>query len=219
MAVRSIFSAEVETKSYVYAMRMIGKDALPGAVADTLNAVANANVKPMQKNVKKEFRVRTPYTINSIKQLRYAKGKSIERMFSQVGSLSKYLWMHDKGMTKTGIDGGPIPIASDFIRARKSAMGIIRKVYRISKSEKFREGDMGDAPYFVGIPKGGGRPLGVYERTNHNKKLYLLRNLETDKATLKRTNWFTAALVKYGTAQFIKAQFIKQTQRRLKKYQ
>lgn len=53
MAVRSMFSAEVETKQYIYAMRMISKDALPGAVADTLNSVADANVKPMQKNVKK----------------------------------------------------------------------------------------------------------------------------------------------------------------------
>ncbi len=224
MAVRSIFSAEVETKSYVYAMRMIGKDVLPSAIADTLNGVAEANVKPMQANVKK-MNIRTPFTLKSIKQLRFARGRAIDRMFSQVGSLSSYLWMHDEGLTKTGVDGGPIPIAWDMARSRKSAMGIIRKVYRIDKNEKFRPGDFGTqagyARYFIGTPKGSakGKPRreGVYERGYNNKRLHMLRNLETDKATLKRTNWFTNPLKKYGTAQFIKAIFIKQAQRRLRR--
>ena len=218
-----MFSAEVDTKSYIYAMKMIGHDALPHAVADTLNAVADANVKPMRKNVQK-MKVRTPFTLKSIKQLRWAKGTAIERMYSQVGSISSYLWMHDKGYTKTGMNGGAIPIATKSARSRKSDMGIIRKVFRLSKSQNISGGEIGNTNagrLLVMKPRGLNRRKGIYleQRQKKSTRLTMLRNLETNQARLKPTGWFSNVLKKYGTAQFIKAQFIKQAQKRLRKYQ
>lgn len=68
------WSANIDTRSYMAAMRILGKQVLPTVMADTLNGVAAANAKQMKKNVEKRMIVRTKFTTNSIRQDRHARG-------------------------------------------------------------------------------------------------------------------------------------------------
>ena len=157
--------------------------------------------------------------------LNKAKGQNIARMFSAAGSFSPYLWTQDpdKGgaYTQRGKDGGPLPIATLRTRTGKSAQKAIRKTYRLTASENFRPGSFGQnsaGTMFVGKPRGGNRRYGVYQRTNSNKKLYMLRNLETSEAKIKDTNFHDNAVRKYGTWQFTRAQFIRKAKAMEAKY-
>lgn len=210
------FSADVDIRKYMAAMRFISKEALPDAVAESLNAPAEAIEKAARKNVKRDLTIRTKFTVNSIRQDRHARGQNIERMFSRVGSISPYLWMHDKGYKAEGISGDPLPIPTTEARTSKSIQRAISKKYRIGKNERIQPGMYSSIPtMFTGKPKGGDRPYGIYKRANRNNKLVMLRNLEHDDAKIPATHWFSKPVKKYGSMQFIKAQFIKIAKRKL----
>ncbi len=225
------FWADVDTRSLMLALKMLGKDTLPDTIAETLNRTADAVTRQSLRNVNKELIVRTKYTTNSLKSkratpyyaLNKAKGRSIHRMFSRAGTISPYLGIQETGGTTTGAGGGPLPIPDEKIRTNKSLQRAIQKKYRISEEEKLRPGAWGrqtGARYFIGIPKGSRfRTYGLYERGYNNKRLQLLRNLEHEQATIPATHWFTNAVRKYGTPQFIKAQFERAARRRLSKFQ
>lgn len=209
---KGMFSANVEMKSYITAMKIISRDALPDSVAECLNSAADASQKQMKKNVSKDMTVRTPFTLKSIKQDRTARGNNIARMFSRVASVSPYLPIHDEGGTKEA-KNKKIPIATDTARTGKNPKKKIARRFYINRIQ------FGDGRFFIGKPKGGGRRLGIYERTNKNKKLRMIRNLESSSVRIKKNNWFSGAIKKYGTSQFIAAQFKRAAQKRLKRFQ
>lgn len=225
------FYAHVDYKQWARQFTKLKNEDIPACAAYSLNATADAVTKAQIKTAKRIFTVRTQYTLNSMKSgraapflaLNKALGKNIDRMFSAAGSFSPYLWMHDPArgsFIQRGKDG-PIPIATLRTRTSKSAQKAIRKVYRLSGSDKFTPGGFGQnssGTMFVGRPKGGGRRYGVYQRTNNNKRLYMLRNLETSEAKIKDTNFHDNAVKKYGTWQFTRAQFIRHAQKMEAKY-
>lgn len=194
---------------------MIEKDMAPKMIAETLNRTADAVTKQQIRNVKTRLTVRTPFTLRSMEMsrarpyraLNKASGKNLSRMFSRAGTVSKYLWMQE-GFTKKGQGGGPIPIARDLTRAGGTRSGIVRRMYRLSKGASFPAGEFGTSgKQFVGRPKGGNRPLGLYERRNKNTRLMMLRSLTTRQVQIKDTNFHDDAVRRYGTRQFIAAQF------------
>jgi hypothetical protein len=203
----SDFRADVDTRSYMIAMRALGRDALPGAVADALNAPAAAIEKRARSNVKRQMTVRTPFTLNSIRHDRRARGANIGRMFSRVGSISPYLAIHDEG---------------GVIRAKRRRVAIPTLQARVGRnisrriSGKYALGRYDDRTrFFTGRPKGGNRPLGIYERYQSNKRLRMIRNLESDQVRIRRRDWFSEPVRRYGTRQFITAQFKGSAQRRI----
>lgn len=215
------FPVDIDTRKYMMAMKIYSKEALPKAVAETLNRTADAVTKQQIKNVKKDLTIRTPFTLRSMeargarpyKALNKARGKNVDRMFSRAGTFSNYLWMQEDNFTKTGMNG-PVPIPTLAARIGKNEKKSIRKKYRLAPGQSTKSGS-GDN-WFIGIPKGKVKPKGLYERTNKNKKLRMLRNLEHDETKIKGTHFHSDSVKKYGTQQFIKAQFIKVSKRILK---
>jgi len=202
---------------------MIEKDLAPKMIAETLNRTADAVTKEQIRNVKTRLTVRTPFTLRSMEMsrarpyraLNKASGKNLSRMFSRAGTVSKYLWMQE-GFTKKGQGGGPIPIARDLTRAGGTRSGIVRRMYRLAKGTSFTSGEFGaSGKQFVGRPKGGSRPLGLYERRSKNTRLMMLRSLTVSQVKIKDTNFHDDAVRRYGTKRFIAAQFRTLAQREI----
>jgi hypothetical protein len=173
-------------------------------------------------NVKRRMIVRTQYTLKSMalsrarpyRALNKARGRNLSTMFSRAGTVSRYLWMQE-GATKKGI-GGPVPIPRLITRGGKSIRGIVRPAYRLKKSQRLTIGEQGDdGRRFVGVPRGGNRPLGLYERSGNNKRLAMLRLLTHDEVKIKDTDFHDDAVRRYGARQFIAAQFRRIAQREL----
>lgn len=198
MAKNDLF-ADVDIKQYMAAMKMLDKSLLPRMVAETLNGTAEAVEKQGKKNAQNRLTIRTKFTLNSIRQDRHARGDNIERMYSRVGSISDYLWKHDEGHTQEA-KNSRIPIPTPQARTGKNPNKRIARRYAMNSVS------FGGGRFFMGEPKGGG-PLGIYERYQKNKRLRLIRNLEESRVKIPATYWFSDAVKKYGTAQFVKAQF------------
>jgi len=210
-------NADIDTKAYMKAMKVIRKDALPGAVADTLNGTADAVTKQQIRNVKSDFIIRTKFTINSMqrkgKAINHARGKNVDRMFSRAGTFSAYLWKQEDDNEIEGMNG-PKPIPTLAARTSKNLRKAVRKKYRLRESQSLQPGNFGQNQ-FIGKPSEG-RRYGIYERYGKGK-LRMIRNLESDSVKIKGKHFHSRAVRKYGTAQFIKAQFAKQAKKRLKR--
>lgn len=214
-------NATIDSKAYMKAMRVISKDAYPKAVAETLNDTAEAVTKQQIRNVKKDLIVRTKFTINSMQRrggpINTARGKNVDRMFSRAGTFSQYLWLQEDDNEIEGIDG-PKPIATLQARTSKSLHRTVRKAYRLKKSATLQPGAFGeDGKKFIGTPRGGNRRYGLYERTNNNKRLKMIRNLESDSVRIKGKHFHSNAVKRYGTQQYISAKFKKNAEKALRR--
>ena len=225
MKTSPILDIDVDTKSCEKAMRLIAKDALPVAAAATLNQTADMITSQQLKNVKRDFTVRTPYTLKSMesgrarpyKALNKAKGKNVDRMFSRVGSYSKYLWMQEDGGDFKAESGGAVPIATEQARTSKSDKKPIAKRHRLPPGE-LKDGPYGnDGNQFIGTPKGGGRPRGLYLRDRNNKRLTMLRNLMSEIIHIKPTHFHKAAVKAKGSDQQIAHRFVKNAEKEIQK--
>ncbi|MDC7218645.1 MAG: hypothetical protein PQJ59_01820 [Spirochaetales bacterium] len=216
---KPLVSMNVETRALTTAMKVIEKDALPRAVADTLNQAADAVTKQQIRNVKSLFTIRTPYTLKSMtvnrakpyKALNKAMGKNVNKMFSRAGTFSKYLWKQEDGGTFRAQAGGPVPIATKAARTSKSPKRAIAKRFRLSPGS-LKQGDYPEIKNsFIGTPTNGGK-LGLYVRSG--KKLTMLRNLDHDRVKIKKTGFHSEAVNKFGNERVITALF----KRAAKKY-
>jgi len=131
-------------------------------------------------------------------------------MHSRTSSISPYLAIQNYGGTIKA-QGQRIPIPTLQARTSKSIQRSIARRYRMNQLGSFD----GGSKFFMGKPKGGDRPIGIWERYQGNKKLRMIRNLEKSRVEIKGVHWHDDAVKKYGTRQFIRAQFIKHAKRRV----
>ena len=223
------FPIDVDTRKYKIALKIYGREALPKAVAETLNRTAEAVTKQQIKNVKRDLNVRTNFTIWSMRRksakpylaINKATGNNLNRMFSRAGTFSKYLWMQEGNFTKKGLkDHVAIPTLST--RVGKNIKKTVRETYRLKRTQSLSDGGVGftnrkgkqTGSGFIGVPKGMSR-RGMYLR--QGKSLVMLRNLEHKDVKIKGVGFHSKAVKKYGTEQFIKAQFFKVSKRILKR--
>ena len=215
---KTAFPVDVDTTKYTLALKIYGRKALPKAVAETLNNTADAVTKQQIKNVKKDLRVRTKYTLNSMQRrghsINQARGLNVDRMFSRAGTFSRYLWTQEENFTKKGMSG-PVPIPTLSARVGKNIQKTIRKQYRLLPAQSLVDGGI-DSKTFIGTPRGGSRKRGLYARNKGNKYLVMMRNLEHKEVKIKGKHFHSSALKRYGTQQFIKAQFLKASKKILK---
>lgn len=217
---RGSFWADVETQKYMTALRIIDRDALPQAVALTLNRTADAVTNAARGNIERRLIVRTRFTTNSLTNqrarpfsaLNKAMGASVDRMFSRAGSFSPYLLIQDAGGTISA-GGRRLPIPTVAARTGQNLRRSIRKAYRMDQIGNVDS----SGRFFIGRPKGGGRPLGIYERHGNNKRLRMIRNLSQSSVTVPASRWFSDAVARFGTPQFIRAQFLRAARERLER--
>ncbi len=234
MGNRAVMSATVNTKAFTLAMKALSKEAFPSAMADTLNQTADAVTKQQIKNVKESFTIRTQFTLRSMeskkakpyKALNKATGKDIRKMFSRVGTFSKYLWKQEDGGRFTG-KNGIVPIATIKARTSKSLAKAIAKRHRLKASDNVSKngtftGASGYSRHFIGTPKGGKmmggpRRRGLYERSGNNKKLTMLRNLESRSIRIKKTGFHSRAIKQHASNRHITARFCKNARNEIRK--
>lgn len=213
------FDMTTDTKAWMMAMKIIGKDALPESVAETLNITADAVTKQQMKNVQSDFIVRTKFTMNSMKSgrakpylaLNKARGKNMKTMFSRSGTFSSYLWKQEEGGTFSGVDG-PVPIATLEARTSKSKKKAIARRYRIKKTMPLDNGSI-ENNQFIGVVNG---KRGLYQRTKKGG-LSMLRNLGSNKIRIRGTGFHSKAVDKKGTNQLVSTRFRRIAQKKIDK--
>ena len=202
-------------------MRLLGREVLPQVIAETLNETADAVTRRSLQYLQKRLTVRTKFTTNSLTRagarpyqaLNKARGQNIQRMFSRAGSISPYLGIQDTGGTKGPRRGSRVPIPTRNARTGRNINKSIAARYNLG-----RMGDIaGDGRYFIGVPKGNQGPLGLYERYQNNRRLRMLRNLESAQVDVPATNWHSDAADEMGQPRFIRARFKRRAQQRLQR--
>lgn len=224
----SAFDMNTDTKVWMKTMKLIGNDALPDSVSETLNVTADSVTKQQIKNAG-QFIIRTPFTLRSMqssrakpyKALNKAKGKNIQRMFSRSGTFSTYLWKQENGGTFAGLDG-PVPIATDSARTSKNHKKAVAKRFRIKESDPLKDGAFGDTgKQFIGSPRGvvngKARARGIYVRSGNNKRLTMLRNLESKSIKIKGTKFHAKAVDRKATKALVSTRFRRIAQKKLDK--
>lgn len=213
------FDMTTDTKVWMKTMKLIGNDALPESVAETLNITADAVTKQQIKNVKSDFTIRNKFTLNSMKSgrakpylaLNKAGGTNLQRMFSRAGTFSRYLWKQEKGGTFEGIDG-PVPIATKNARTSRKLIKSISRKNRLSASMSLDDGLVG-LDQFIGTVNG---KRGLYQRTKKGG-LMMLRNLDSDSIKIKGTNFHQKAVDMKATKTLVSTRFRRIAQKRINK--
>jgi hypothetical protein len=216
-----MISVRTDSKALLNALKMLGGKLAPEAVSKTLNQTADAVGNKARRNAKSRLKIRRPYSLNSIKQDRKAKGNIIERMFSRVVVGAKYMVAQELGLDSEPRGGySQVPIPSEFSRGGK-IMGIIKQMFRLNKLEPGNIGGKydgaGTTRFFIGKPKGGSRKMGIWFRHNKNKKLTMIRSLTQTKVVQKPVKFFQDAVRKFGSNQYLIAMFSKNAQEAIKK--
>ena len=152
----------MDNDAAIKALANFGLKKAPKIVAKTLNQTAEAVTNQLQRNIKRQFILRSKFTLRSTvspcarpyKALNKASGRSIARMFSRAGSASPYLWKQEDGGIFAAKKGGAYPVATTKSRVSGSLRRAVRKAYRLPLQSLTdgEYGEIGDA--FIGVPKG-----------------------------------------------------------------
>ena len=195
------FKAQLNSKNYIAFLKTLGNDLLPKTIAKTLNSAAAATTKQFKKNVKKNFTIRSNFTLNSIRNDRIAKGNNIDAMQSRVVSVSPYLDKQEFGSTEERVN---IPTLAT--RSGNFA-NTVKNILRMNRIGKFVSTGNSSRSFFLGTPKGENRSFGIWMRSNKNKKLTKIRNIAQGKIRIKKKPSLQPAIDKYGTPQYIESVF------------
>jgi hypothetical protein len=200
-----------------------GKQALPYAIRDTLNAAAFQTAEMAKDEIGHRFIERNAYTRRSV---RYKKtfSRDIKRMESSAGSVQEYLQKQEEGFTesKSGKHGVPIPssAAAGQMGARLRTRKLQRKNWlssiNLSSSRVKGRGrtvvavrdavESGRRVVFIdGRSDHYGRPTGMYRVVGGRKggrgwpkgaRLQLIYDLERSSVRTKAHPWLEPATKK-----------------------
>ena len=197
----------VEAKALERQLRQYQKDALPKAVAASLNAVSLAAHRQSERNVRTRFTIRNRFTLRSLKRWSANPKPDIRRINSVTGTISSYLPLQEEGGT---------------VRARRQKMAIPTKSARISRSKsrpvatRFRMNRMGDVgrgnKFFMMRSRAG--KLGIFTRRT-KRKLVMVRDLSVRSFHLRPRRWHRDAIRKFNRRSLYMSVFIREAKKGL----
>lgn len=186
---------------YEQALKKLGDQALPAAVAECINNVASFAHANQARVLRSKFTLRNQYTERSLRFYKASPKAKIEKINAVAGTVSEYLPLHESGGLRRPKQGRKVPVATMAARGGKAA-AVVRK--------KYRAGSLGENQ-FVGRPRGNpARPAGVYERYGRGKRLRMIRNLENTALPIKPSGWHTLAMHPYSKREVLEAEFFRQ---------
>lgn len=187
---------QTDTKQLIKALQVLDRKEAPKAVAKGLNESAKILQDEARRNAKSKLIIRKKYSINGIVNDRKAKGDNIGRMFARTVVKNTYMISQETGGKIEPQPGMPkIAIPGLFSRG-----GLISKTI---KSVFYIDKLKGSNQFFIGTPKGGDRPMGIYYRWAGNRRLSMLRSLVADEIIRKPVNYFQKAVDRYGDHDFV----------------
>lgn len=203
-----------DTKNLINALRVLNKKEAPKAVAKGLNDPARLVEEEARRNAKSKLLIRKPYSLKGIINDRKAKGDNIGRMFSRTVVRNSYMISQEIGGTVKPPDGlDKIPIPTIFSRGG-NIMKQIMTMFWINALKK----EVGSYErIFLGTPKGGNRPLGIYYRWNGNQRLSLVRSMTKSSIVRKPVHYFKKAVDKYGDHEFVLSRIRRYVEHAIKK--
>lgn len=196
-----------EYRAYMRRLERMAEGTFPRVIADTINTVAGfAHVQSI-RNVRDRMTLRNQYTERSVRFYKANPKTDTSKINAITGSVQPYMATQETGGYRRPKQGRKVPVAT--LRARGgSPSRVVRK--------RYRAGQLGPNE-FVGKPRGGNRPIGVWERTNHNKRLKMIRNLEAERVQIDATRWHSDAMRKYSSRKTMTDEFLRQARHALKK--
>jgi len=194
-----------EFKEYRRKLNRLTDTAFHEVVAETLNAVGGSANTRQRMNVKERFTLRNRYTERSLRWYKATPKPKLWKINSVVGTISGYMDAHEKGGHRKPKRGKRVPVATLAARG-----GSKKKVIR----RKYYAGKLGPN-MFIGTPKGGSRPPGIWERYRNNKRLRMIRNLENPTVAIQARHWHTDATKRFTKASVINAAFLRYARKRL----
>jgi hypothetical protein len=206
-----MFSCKVEMQAWLKAMRMFSSTAMPNAVANTLNRTADLVKAGAVHNIRQDYVVRTPYTINSVR-MSPARPKPNLSGYAMVFTFNKYLPVQESGGThhapkiptitgsRAGSKSTVIPPSLRLSRISPAMTAAPQKGQRKTKTSK---------PFVLNLRRGPG----IYVR--RGKMLIMIRDLSKGIVRIKPTHWFTRAIDKFGTFAVMHAIFTKELKAQL----
>ncbi len=198
---------KVEEEALKRQLRRYQKDALPKAVAASLNAVSLAAHKQSERNIRTRFTLRNPFTLKSMMLWTAHPKEDIRRINARTGTRSTYLPLQEKGGT---------------VRARRQRIAIPTKFARIKKSKsravakRFRMRSMGQvgpgSKFFMMRNKWG--KLGIFTRRT-KKEIRMVRDLSVRSFHLRAKNWHADAVRKFNRRSLYMRVFIREAKKGL----
>jgi hypothetical protein len=126
-----------------------GAKALPYAIRDTLTITAFEASEHATANLFKVFTIRNSYTPRSIRYER-ARGTSVNRMESAVGSIQPYLAEQEEGFTKRGGGKHGLPIPTSYAAGQEGARPRTKAIKRINWLNRLKVARSGRRAHSVG---------------------------------------------------------------------
>jgi hypothetical protein len=192
------FSAAFEDRVLIQSLRFRSAEALPNAIASTLNMTAHRIEQGSRENAKRKLTVRGKYTTNGIKQHRRARGRNADRMMAGVRIRSEYMAIQNAGgIVRAKRRRYPI----NTISSRSGSMkNVVRRNLRMDRMGNFGESYGGTTRFFAGAPKGRGNIApGVYYRHANNKRLMRVVNLSERQVRVPESGFFDDAISTYAS--------------------
>jgi len=197
-----------EYKKYLVKMKRMADDIFPKIVAETINTVATFAHVQSARNIKTRFVNRNRYTENSLRYYKANPKAKIEKINAVTGSISDYMDEQDLGGVHKPKQGGKVAMATLYARGGSST-SVKRKKFKLGQNTA-------GTKFFVGTPRGSNKPVGIYERTNRNKKIRMTHNLEKSSVQIKATSWHRDAVKDRATRSAYETAFIQASKTALK---
>ena len=206
-----IFSCKMEMQGWLKMMRRISATAVPNAVANSLNRIADNVRLGARHNMRQDFTLRNQYTENSM-GVSYARPKENLSSYSMVGTRSKYLPAQEVGGThheaiatvaaRGGTKAGIVPPRLRMRALTAAMMKGTQKGRRRSKTGK---------PFLMTLRRG----TGIFQRIG--QQLLMVRDLRKQDARIKATHWFSRAVQQFGSFAAMHRTFTKELEIQLKR--
>ena len=210
-----IFSCRIEMEGWRKSMRLFASQAVPNAVANTLNRTADLVKAAAVHNIKQDLTVRTPYTLNAVR-VSPARPHPDLRGYAVVGTANKYLPIQETGGTHTEpkiptLQGSRAGSKTTIIPARLRIPQLTAAMTGAPAHGSKGRRSKTSKP-FVLNPRG--KP-GIFIR--QGQRLIMLRDLSKHTTRIKPTHWFSRAVEKFGTFPVMHAIFVKELRIQLRR--
>lgn len=198
---------DADTRSLERQLKKYKRDAMPKAVAASINAVSLAAHRQSERNVRTRFTIRNRFTERSLKRWPANPKPDIRRINSVVGTKSKYLPLQETGgMVRAGRRRIAIPTKSARI-GRSKARPVARR-FRMN-----RMGQVGRGGKFFMMRSRAGK-LGIFTRRT-KRKLVMVRDLSVRSFNLRPKRWHADAIRKYNRKSLYQRVFIREAKKGL----
>ena len=201
---RDMFSYEADIKKYNKTLRKLSREAIPRAIAATLNRQATITKDRAIANMKKKLTIRTPYTLKSMRISESRPKPNIGAMYSKTGTISPYLPLQETGGVVRA-RRQRIPIPTTAARRGKSRAGVIAPQFRMSKI-----GQVGRGSKFFYMRL---RKPGIF--TRKGKRLIMIRDLSVSSYRIEPTGWFSEAVKKYHNRRFLEKVYVMEAKKEI----